>query len=709
MNLREILPGRPYPLGANWDGEGVNFTLFSENAQRVELLLFESPKAKQASAHIELKERTAYVWHVYLPGIQAGQLYAYRVYGPYEPEKGQRFSPSKLLIDPYAKAIAGDIQWNNTLFGYRVGDSRKDLSRDERDSAQFVPKSVVIDPRFDWKGDRLLNIPWSETIIYEMHVKGFTMRHPEVEEKKRGTYAGLASPRVIDYLKDLGVTAVELLPVHHHLDEKFLVGRGLSNYWGYNTIGFFAPDARYCSSGMQGQQVSEFKEMVRAFHQVGIEVILDVVYNHTAEGNHLGPTLSFRGIDNASYYRLKPDAYRYYLDFTGTGNTLNMSHPRVLQLIMDSLRYWVLDMHVDGFRFDLAAALARELQEVDRLSAFFDIIQQDPVLSQVKLIAEPWDLALGGYQVGNFPPLWVEWNGKYRDTLRRFWRGDESQVAELAYRLTGSSDLYQDDGRNPYASVNFITCHDGFTLNDLVSYAQKHNEVNEEDNGDGSDENLSWNCGVEGPSSDVQINQLRERQKRNFLASLFLSQGVPMLLGGDEIGRTQRGNNNAYCQNNEISWFNWDLDQKKLSLLQFTRNLIHLRQEHPIFRRRKFFQGRSLFGSDVKDITWFQPDGKTMTDQAWSQSYIRTIGALLSGEAIGEVDKRGKLIKDDTFLLLLNADHKSVPFIIPGQSKQWEMLLSTDNSISSDSQSPVESGIKFGLEGRSVVLFRQWR
>jgi len=590
-----VWPGKPYPLGAVWDGRGTNFALASENATAVELLLFGSPEDGKPTAQISLAERTGCMWHGYLPNVGPGQLYAYRVHGAFEPQKGLRFNPAKVLIDPYAKAIAGDIRWNDALFGYVLGGAEEDLTRDERDSSPFIPKGVVIDPAFDWGGDALARTPWPETVIYELHVKGFTARHPGVEEGKKGTYAALASPQVLEYLSGLGITAVELMPVHQHVDDKLLVDKGLTNYWGYNTVGFFAPHWEYSSSGVLGGQVREFKEMVKALHRAGIEVILDVVYNHTAEGNHLGPTLSFRGIDNALYYRLSPEDPRYYMDYTGTGNSLNMNHPRVLQMIMDSLRYWVLEMHVDGFRFDLASALARELHEVDRLSSFFDIIQQDPVLSQVKLIAEPWDIGEGGYQVGNFPPLWTEWNARYRDAIRRFWRGDQSQTAELAYRLAGSSDLYQRDGRKPYASINYITAHDGFTLSDLVSYNQKHNEANKDENRDGADENISWNCGAEGATDSAEIHQLRQRQKRNFLATLLLSQGVPMLLAGDEMSRTQNGNNNSYCQDNPISWLDWSSDESRSSLVEFTRRLIKLRREHPALRRREFFQaGRTL-------------------------------------------------------------------------------------------------------------------
>lgn len=702
-----VWPGKAYPLGATWDGRGVNFALFSENAERVDLLLFEDREAGEAKEVIPIKDKTADIWHVYLPDVLPNQLYGYRVYGPYDPMKGHRFNPAKVLIDPYTKAIAGTIKWDDAMFGYKVGDQSEDLSKDGRDSAPFIPKCVVVDPKFDWEDDRPPRIPWSETIIYETHVKGFTKVHPEVEKNKRGTYAGLASPQVIRYLKDLGITAVELMPMHQHEDDKHLVDKGLSNYWGYNTIGYFAPDCRYSSAGVLGEQVVEFKEMVKALHRAGIEVILDVVYNHTAEGSHLGPTLSFRGIDNVSYYRIPSDNPRHYLDFTGTGNSLNMRHPRVTQMIMDSLRYWVQEMHVDGFRFDLASTLARELYEVDKLSSFFELIQQDPVISQVKLIAEPWDLGEGGYQVGNFPALWAEWNGKYRDTIRRFWRGDERQVGELAFRLTGSSDLYQNDGRNPHASINFVTSHDGFTLNDLVCYNSKHNEANKEDNADGSDDNLSWNCGVEGPTDDPKVIELRERQKRNFVATLFLSQGVPMLLGGDEIGRTQKGNNNSYCQDNKTSWYDWNLDERKQDFFKFTKKAIHLMKSHPVLRRRKFFQGRPLFGSNAKDITWLHPEGREMTERTWTQSHVKTIGVVLAGDAINELNDRGERIADDTLLIIFNADSRSIPFVLPNRGQKWETVLSTYSRALKNIEQIVASGEKLYVEGRSVIVLRR--
>ncbi|HLC40111.1 MAG TPA: glycogen debranching protein GlgX [Methylomirabilota bacterium] len=701
-----VWPGAPYPLGATWDGSGVNFALFSENATGIELCLFDGPDGNDEVARIPVTEQDDLVWHSYLPEVRPGQRYGYRVHGPYDPENGHRFNPSKLLLDPYAKAIDRTIRWSDALFGYEVGHPEQDLQPDSRDSATWIPKSVVIDPAFTWGDDRPIRTPWSETIIYEVHVKGFTARHPDVRKELRGTYAGLSCPPVIDYLRSLGVTAVELLPVHQFVADKHLVERGLTNYWGYNSIGFLAPDVRYSSSGGLGQQVREFKTMVKTLHEAGIELVLDVVYNHTGEGNHLGPTLCFRGIDNASYYRLADDC-RYYMDYTGCGNTLNMTHPRTLQLIMDSLRYWVLEMHVDGFRFDLASTLARELHDVDRLGAFFDIIHQDPVLSQVKLIAEPWDLGEGGYQVGNFPVLWAEWNDQYRDTLRRLWKGDEGQAGAGAYRLTGSSDIYGRGGRRPFASINFVTAHDGFTLHDLVSYNDKHNEANGEENRDGSDNNLSWNCGAEGPTDDPGIIGLREQQKRNFLASLFFSQGVPMLCGGDEIGRTQRGNSNAYCQDNEISWFDWQLDRRRRDLLDFARELIAFRKEHPVLRRRQFFYGRKIQGSEVKDLTWFRPDGKEMTEEDWRNPHIRCLGLRLSGDAIEEVDSRGERIGDETFLILLNAHHEAVPFVLPAHRRQvrWEPILGT-HVVNGERRTtrPLRGGETYELAGRSLAL-----
>ncbi len=701
-------PGSSYPLGATWDGAGVNFALFSENATGLELCLFDGPGGTVEVTRVPVKEQTEQVWHIYLPEVRPGQRYGYRVNGAYDPAQGHRFNPAKLLLDPYAKAIDGTIRWSDALFGYAVGHPDADLSKDERDSGPDIPKAVVIDPAFTWGADQPPRIPWNETVIYEVHVKGFTARHPQVPKALRGTYSGLASPAAVDYLRSLGITAVELLPIHQVVADKHLVDRGLTNFWGYNSVGFFAPDARYSSGGVLGQQVNEFKTMVKTLHQAGIEVILDVVYNHTGEGNHLGPTLCFRGIDNASYYRLVADDRRYYMDYTGCGNTLNMTHPRTLQLIMDSLRYWVLEMHVDGFRFDLASTLARELQDVDRLGAFFDIIQQDPVISQVKLIAEPWDLGEGGYQVGNFPVLWAEWNGEYRDTVRRFIKGDEGQVGGLGYRLTGSSDLYGKGGRRPYASINFVTAHDGFTLHDLVSYNDKHNEANGEGNRDGNNDNLSWNCGTEGSTDDPAIVPLRERQIRNFLATLFLSQGVPMLLGGDEIGRTQGGNNNAYCQDNEISWLDWKLDKRRRDLLDFTRFLIQLRRQHPVLRRRQFFYGRRIQGSEVKDLAWFRQDGKEMTEENWQDPLARCIGLRLAGDAIEEVDARGERITDDTFLIILNSHHEPLSFILPAHRPgvKWEVLLDTRTPDGRRLHRPMKGGEAYNLEGRCVAVLQ---
>jgi isoamylase len=701
--------GQPYPLGATWDGLGVNFALFSEHATRVELCLFDGPDAVAESQRLTLPEQTDLVWHGYVLDVRPGQLYGYRVHGPYEPTAGHRFNPNKVVIDPYAKAIGRTVRWSDEMFGYRVGDAAEDLSFDDRNNAAYAPLAAVVDDAFTWGDDVAPRVPWHDTIIYEVHVKGFTQQHPAVRQALRGTYSGLASTAAIQHLKDLGITAVELMPVHHHTDDRHLVERGLTNYWGYNTLTFFAPDIRYAAPAAPVDSVREFKMMVRALHAAGIEVILDVVYNHTAEGNQLGPTLSLRGIDNASYYRLAQDNARYYEDFTGCGNTLNMVNPRVLQLIMDSLRYWVLEMHVDGFRFDLASALARELYAVDKLSGFFDIIHQDPVLSQVKLIAEPWDLGAGGYQVGNFPVLWTEWNGRYRDCVRRFWRGDGGQVSELATRLAGSSDLYEYSGRRPYASINFVTCHDGFTLRDLVTYNDKHNEANGENNQDGENNNLSWNCGVEGPTDDAAVTALRERQKRNFMATLLLSQGVPMLSGGDELGRTQRGNNNAYCQDNEISWYNWQLDDAQNDFLAFCRYLLQLRRQHPVFRRRNFFQGRRIRGAEVKDLTWFEPNGREMTDQAWEASAVRTLMVRLAGDSIDEVDRRGERLVDDTFLLLLNAHPHAITFTLPTdhQELRWERIVDTGDVQWGRSATPRAN--RYRLRGRSMAVLRAQR
>ncbi|MGH8670907.1 MAG: glycogen debranching protein GlgX, partial [Burkholderiales bacterium] len=621
-SITAVWPGKPYPLGATWDGEGVNFALFSEHAAQVELCLFDA-KGSHEIERIEIREHTDCVWHCYLPQARPGLLYGYRVHGLYQPEHGHRFNPHKLLLDPYAKAVAGSLLWNDALFGFEMDNRRYDAACSTTDSAPYMPKGQVIDAAFTWGEDRAPLTPWHDTVIYELHVKGFTYTHPTVPASLRGTYAGLASAPVIDYLKRLGVTAVELMPVHAFIDDRRLVQHGLRNYWGYNSIGYFTPDGRYATAG---RPENEFKTMVKKLHGAGIEVILDVVYNHTAEGDHLGPTLCFRGIDNAAYYRLRSDDPRFYRDYTGCGNTLNMMHPRVLQLIMDSLRYWVQEMHVDGFRFDLASALARELHEVDRLGAFFDIINQDPVLSRVKLIAEPWDIGEGGYQVGSFPVGWTEWNGKYRDAVRSYWKGEGGLLGEMAFRLTGSSDLYEHGGRRPYASINFVTCHDGFTLRDLTSYEHKRNEANLEDNRDGESDNRAWNCGVEGPTSDPAILAIRARQQRNFLATLMFSQGVPMLLAGDEIDRTQIGNNNAYCQDNDLSWVDWTLSRSARAQIEFTRRLIRLRLGHPVFHRRRFFQGRRIAGSEVKDLSWFRPDGKEMTDEEWTNGFTRCLG-----------------------------------------------------------------------------------
>ncbi len=705
----KVWPGKPYPLGATWDGQGTNFALFSENAKQVYLCLFDADGTVETD-RIRLTEQTAHVWHGYLPAVRPGHIYGYRVDGPYKPDAGHRFNLNKVLVDPYAKALLGNVDWKAPVFGYQVGNPKQDLVLDGRDDAASVPKAVVADPYFDWENDRAPRIPWHNSVIYEVHVKGFTARHPEIPAEIQGTYTGLAHSVSIKHFKELGVTAVELLPVHAFLDDAFLVEKGLRNYWGYNTIGYFAPEARYARPVVPGAQVAEFKAMVKAFHAAGIEVILDVVYNHTAEGNHLGPTLSLRGIDNAVYYRLVPDGPRYYMDFTGTGNTLNVRHPQVLQLIMDSLRYWVLEMHVDGFRFDLASALARELYDVDRLSSFFDIIHQDPVLSQVKLIAEPWDIGEGGYQVGNFPVLWTEWNGKYRDSVRSFWRGDERAIGEMATRLTGSSDLYQADGRRPYASINFITAHDGFTLNDLVAYEQKHNEANGEDSRDGSDDNISANYGVEGLSDEPKIIATRARQVRNFLVTLLLSQGVPMICGGDELGRTQDGNNNAYCQDSEISWFDWNLDDAQRTLLDFSRRLVAFRQEEPVLRRRRFFQGRRIRGSDVKDLTWFRPDGEEITDADWGDAEAQAMALRLAGDAIDEPDEFGNRIVGDTLLMLLNARDMETAFklprVAPRSGAKWQIVLDTATGWLDDGE-VCEGGATLTVGDRSLVLLKR--
>ncbi|MDQ2868813.1 MAG: glycogen debranching protein GlgX [Verrucomicrobiota bacterium] len=707
--MTKIWLGYPYPLGATWMGNGTNFALFSENATSVELCLFENAEVPAESARIPMTEHTDQVWHVFLPDVRPGQIYGYRVSGPYEPERGMRFNSSKLLLDPYAKAIAGSVKWGDEMFAYVVGGEEEDLTRDFRDDAAGMPRAVVIDNVFDWGDDKKPAIPLAESIIYEVHVKGFTKLWNAVPEEIRGTYAGLGSNAAVEYLKNLGVTAVELLPVHQHVDDKALIDRGLVNYWGYNTIGFFAPEANYSSSGDMGQQVTEFKAMVRNLHAARLEVILDVVYNHTAEGNRLGATLSFRGIDNVPYYRLVPDDPRYYKDFTGTGNTLNLLHSRPLQMVMDSLRYWVNDMHVDGFRFDLASTLARDEHGVNKLHAFFEIIHQDPVLSQVKLIAEPWDVGDGGYQVGNFPVLWAEWNGKYRDVIRSYWKGDEGKIGELAYRLAGSPDLYQHDGRRPYASINFITSHDGFTINDLVSYNDKHNEANGENNQDGDNNNHSWNHGVEGPTDDAEINALRERQRRNLLTTMFVSQGVPMLLGGDEFGRTQQGNNNAYCQDSDISWFHWEnRDEKQNALFEFTKRLIALRHAHPVFRRPKFFQGQRIRGSETRDVMWFNPGGNEMTEEEWASPFARCLGMLLSGDTADVHNFHGEPIRDDAFLLLINAHYEPIPFLLPGQENlEWELILDTATETGFLAEAKkYSSGEDVPLVDRAICLLR---
>src|SRR5579871_3148811 len=699
----EAWAGEPFPLGATWDGKGTNFSIYSEHAELVELCLFDE---HDNETRVELEHQTAHNWHAYLPGVGPRQRYGYRVHGPYEPAQGHRFNPAKLLLDPYAKAIGRKMTWSDEMFGYQIGAAEADLSKDERDNAATAPLAAVLDPAFTWGDDRPPRTPWHQTLIYELHVKGFTRLHPEVPEKLRGTYAGVASEPAVRHLQELGVTAVELMPVHHHLDDRHLVEKKLTNYWGYNTLAYFAPEGHYAPAQDPLTAVQHFKMMVRALHAAGIEVILDVVYNHTAEGNQMGPTISWRGIDNASYYRLSPKDPRYYMDFTGCGNTLNMTHPRVLQLIMDSLRYWVTEMHVDGFRFDLASTLARELYEVNKLGAFFDIIAQDPILSQVKLIAEPWDVGPGGYQVGNFPPGWAEWNGKYRDNVRRFWKGDGGTANEFATRLSGSSDLYEQSGRLPHASINFITCHDGFTLQDLVSYNQKHNEANGENNRDGTNDNLSWNCGVEGPTNDPAILALRERQKRNLIATLFLSQGVPMICGGDELSHTQRGNNNAYCQDNETTWLNWDLNEIQQRFLNFVRMVTEIWQRQPVFQRRRFFLGRKIRGSDIKDISWFDPSGQEMSDEAWGAGFVRCLGVRLAGDLIGDVDERGEPVMGETLLLLLNAHHDVIPFTLPATKDEhhWECLFDTANERVDPLAYP--GGQKYALQGRSLAVLR---
>ncbi|MET0700142.1 MAG: glycogen debranching protein GlgX [Mycobacterium sp.] len=700
----EVWPGKAYPLGATYDGSGTNFAVFSEVAERVELCLFD---ADGEETRVTLPEVDGFVWHGFLPNVESGQRYGYRVHGPYDPAEGNRCNPNKLLLDPYSKAIDGTFDWDQSLFSYNFGDPD---SRNDDDSAASMPKSVVINPFFDWGVDRPPQREYADSIIYEAHVKGLTETHPDIPEQSRGTYAGIAHPAIIEHLKTVGATAIELMPVHHFANDSTLIDKGLSNYWGYNTIGFFAPDAKYStSSATPGNQVQEFKAMVRALHEAGIEVILDVVYNHTAEGNHMGPTVSMRGIDNSAYYRLVDDDKRYYMDYTGTGNSLNVGHPHSLQLIMDSLRYWVTEMHVDGFRFDLASTLAREFYDVDKLSTFFELVQQDPTVSQVKLIAEPWDVGPGGYQVGNFPPQWTEWNGKYRDTVRDFWRGEDASLGEFASRLTGSADLYEHTARRPVASINFVTAHDGFTLLDLVSYNEKHNEANGEGNNDGESNNQSWNCGVEGPTDDPEVNALRARQQRNFITTTLLSQGVPMLCHGDELGRTQGGNNNGYCQDNEITWIHWD--QVDTDLLDFTQSVSALRAAHPVFRRRRFFDGLPvrIRGSErLPDISWFSPDGSEMSDEDWGSGFGKSVAVYLNGNGIPDLDARGARVTDDSFVLCFNAHHEPIDFTLPpkefGQS--WLPVINTAAEPGADDAKPVGAGETVQVESRAMVVLQ---
>ena len=700
--------GHAYPLGATWAGDGVNFALFSEHATGVELCLFDRLGSTE-TARIPFTERANHVWHGFVPRLRPGQLYGYRVHGPYDPSRGHRFNPNKVLLDPYAKAIAGRVDWSEEMFGYTIGHADADLSMDPRDNAARVPKSVVIDPAFSWGTDLRPNRQLDETVIYEVHVKGFSKLWEAVPKELRGTYAGLASPEAIEYLKNLGVTAVELLPVHHYITSKHLIDKGLIDYWGYNTMGFFAVESSYSSVGDMGGQVDEFKAMVKTLHTAGLEVILDVVYNHTAEGNHLGPTLSFRGVDNASYYRLVGDNPRYYMDYTGTGNTLNVPHPRVLQLVMDSLRYWVTEMHVDGFRFDLAPALARELHAVSKLSSFFDVIHQDPIISQVKLIAEPWDVGEGGYHVGNFPVLWAEWNGRYRDTVRSYWKGDPGKMGDLAYRLCGSSDLYGWAGKTPTASINFVTSHDGFSLRDLVSFNDKHNDANGEENKDGDNNNHSWNCGHEGLDAPPEVRQLRRRMQRNFLATLLLSQGVPMIRGGDEYGATQQGNNNAYCQDNEISWLNWKRDEDAQRLTNFTAKLIKFRLKHPIFHQPHFFKGHDLRGIGMKDLTWINAGGNEMTDEDWNTGYAKVVGLMLCGDAINLFGFKGEPITDGTFLIFCNAHHENIDIVMPSHANvRWRLIIDTaDEAGFVENGAVLPGGGAHTLTARSLVLFEQ--
>jgi len=700
-----VWPGKFRPLGATYDGNGVNFALYAERATGVELCLFDPADPRRETARLKLSEKTRHVWHGYVPGLRPGTLYGYRAYGPYEPERGLLFNPNKLLLDPYARAISGKIDWSQPVHG-QVGDGSAGMKMDERDDAPGKPRSVVIADEFDWSDEVPPQIPWNRTVIYELHVKGFTMRHPGVPPELRGTYAGLASPAAIEHFKKLGITAVELLPVHEKIDEEALVRRGLTNYWGYSSIGYFAPEQLYSSRGRRGEQVAEFKEMVKALHAAGIEVILDVVYNHTGEGNQLGATLCFKGLANDAYYRLKPNKPIEYLDFTGTGNSVNTRHPQTDKLVAESLRYWAQEMRVDGFRFDLATTLGRELRDFNRDAPFFQIVHQDPVLSRLKLIAEPWDVGEGGYQLGNFPVLWSEWNGRHRDAVRRYWRGDQNLVAELGYRLTGSSDLFLLGGRKPSASINFVVSHDGFTLHDLVTYERKHNEANGEGNRDGADENYSWNCGVEGETDDPQIRALREQMKRNFVATLFLSQGIPMLCAGDEIGRTQRGNNNAYCQDNEISWVDWNLDDARRALFDFTAKMIRLRREQPVLQRRGFFQGAHIWDSQFKDLAWFRPDGTEMTPKDWDNSLVLSLGFLLGGDAIPMPDEHGNRVVGDTLLVLMNAQAEPLTFTLPAVEWgiDWEIAIDTAHAEPVRGKTP--AGGKVDLAARALMLLR---
>jgi glycogen operon protein len=698
--MTEVWPGRPYPRGATWDGEGVNFAVYSEHAEKVELCMFDLT-GRHELQRIELRECTDHVWHCYLPQARPGMAYGYRVHGPYQPERGHRFNPHKLLLDPYARDLVGALRWHDALFGYTVGHAKADLSFDRRDSAAYMPKARIHEPAFTWGDDRRPRVPWHDTVIYEVHVRGFTMQHPDVPPPLRGTFEALASSAVVQHFKRLGVTTVELMPVHRFIDDRMLVDRGLRNYWGYNTLGFFAPEARYLASN----KVKEFKTMVKTLHSAGIEVVLDVVYNHTCEGHQMGPTLSLRGFDNANYYILNQGDQRHYTDFTGCGNTLNLEHPHALQLVMDSLRYWVQEMHVDGFRFDLAPALAREAGQVAHFGGFFDAIRQDPVLNEVKLIAEPWDLGHGGYQVGNFPLGWAEWNDQYRDTMRAYWKGDGGLIGEFATRITGSSDLYGRSGKKPHASINFVTAHDGFTLHDLVSYNHKHNEANGEDNRDGTDNNLSWNSGVEGPTDDPDVTALRERQKRNLLATLLLSQGVPMLLAGDEVGHSQYGNNNAYCQDNEIAWIDWTPTPARESLLAFVQRLTALRRRHPTFRRRDFFQGRPLHGAGVKDLQWLKPDGTEMSDEEWGHHHARSLGMYLAGPGINDIGRHGRPMRDDDFLILFNAHDEDIEFTVPAiPGPAWRPVLDTVHDDGVPESRAVAPGDIYALGARSLAL-----